>query len=168
MSFQTSPCECTLQAAQVSCKEYVMRDKTIWVPLLGVLVLTSALCVIRLAKSPNVAATVTTARPLKPPSSGQINVAFIISKGADVIDIAGAWEVFEDTMFTSKGQPWEGGDDMVMPFNTYTVSDSLDPVNANGLMVVPNYTFANAPRPRIIVIPAQGGRSEAQKSWLLA
>ena len=41
-------------------------------------------------------------------------------------------------------------------------------MDANGLTVVPNYTFANAPKPQIIVIPAQGGRSEAQKSWLLA
>ena len=37
---------------------------------------------------------------------------------------------------------------MVMPFNTYT--------------------FANAPQPRIIVSPAQGSPSQAQKSWLLA
>src|SRR5580700_90931 len=145
-----------------------MRDRTIWVPLLAGILLISALCVIRLAHSPHVAATVTPARPLKPPSSGPINVAFVISKGADVMDIAGSWEVFSDTMLTSKGQPWHGGDDMAMPFNTYTVSESLSPVDANGLTVVPNYTFANAPKPQIIVIPAQGGRSEAQKSWLLA
>jgi len=145
-----------------------MRDKTIWAPLLVVLLVASALCVIRLAESPDVAATVTTARPLKPPSTGQINLAFIISKGANVIDIAGAWEVFQDTMLTSKEQPWQGGDDMVTPFNTYTVSDSTEPVDANGLMVIPNYTFANAPKPHIIVISAQGGRSAAQKSWLLA
>lgn len=145
-----------------------MRDKTIWMPLLAVMVIATALCVIRLAESPDVAATATTARPLKPPASGPINVAFIVSKGANVMDIAGAWEVFEDTMLTSNGQPWAGGDDTVMPFKTYTVSDSQDPVDANGLTVVPNYTFANAPKPRIIVVPAQGGRSEAQKSWLLA
>jgi hypothetical protein len=48
-------------------------------------------------------------------------------------------------MLTSKGQPWKAGKDMVMPFNTYTVSDSLAPVDANGLVVVPSYTFANAP-----------------------
>lgn len=145
-----------------------MRDKTIWAPLLAMIVIATTLCLIRFAHSPNVAATATIAPPLKPPSSGPINVAFIVSTGTNVMDIAGAWEVFEDTMLTSKGQPWTGGDGMVMPFNTYTVSDSRDPVDANGLTVVPNYTFANAPRPRIIVIPAQGGRSEAQKAWLLA
>ena len=145
-----------------------MRDKTIWIPLLAVIVVTSALYAIRLAESRSSAVTAAKVRHLKPPPSGPINVAFIISKGANVIDIAGAWEVFQDTMLTSKGQPWPGGEDMVMPFNPYTVSDSPAPVDANGLMVVPSYTFANAPQPRIIVIPAQGGRSEAQKSWLLA
>jgi transcriptional regulator GlxA family with amidase domain len=144
-----------------------MQDRSIWMPLLAVIAVSSVLCAIRLAESPEATATAATGRPLKPPASGQINVAFIISKGANVMDIAGAWEVFGDTMLTTKGQPWQGGDDMVMPFNTYTVSDSRDAVDANGLVVIPNYTFANAPKPQIIVIPAQGGRSEAQKTWLL-
>ena len=55
-----------------------------------------------------------------------------------------------------------------MPFNVYTVSDSLKPVDANGLTIVPNYNFDNAPKPQIIVIPAQAGRTAAQKAWLLA
>lgn len=107
---------------------------------------------------------------LKPPASGKINVAFLISEGADVMDIAGPWEVFSDAMLTTKGQPWHesDGDDMVMPFHVYTVSDSLKPVNANGLTIVPNYNFDNAPKPQIIVIPAQAGRTAAQKGWLLA
>ena len=145
-----------------------MRDKTIWMPLLVVIAITSAFYAVRLAESRKAPVKAATVHHLKPPPSAQINVAFIISKGANVIDIAGAWEVFQDTMLTSKGQPWQGGEDMVMPFNPYTVSDSLAPVDANGLIVVPSYSFANAPRPRIIVIPAQGGRSQAQKSWLLA
>lgn len=109
---------------------------------------------------------------LKPPASGPIHVAFIISEGADVLDIGGSWEVFSETMLTSKGKPWhetDGLDDMLMPFKTYTVSDSLQPVRAgNGLMIVPNYTFETAPRPQVIVVPAQEGRSEAQKAWLLS
>jgi transcriptional regulator GlxA family with amidase domain len=106
---------------------------------------------------------------LKPPTNGKINVAFIISDGADVMDIAGPWEVFSDTMLTSKGTPWHesNGDEMVMPFVVYTVSDSLKPVDAGGLTIVPNYTFDNAPKPQVIVIPAQGGRTETQKTWLL-
>jgi transcriptional regulator GlxA family with amidase domain len=107
---------------------------------------------------------------LKPPATGKINVAIIISDGADVMDIAGPWEVFSDTMLTSKGKPWHesDGDDMAMPFTVYTVSDSLNPVDAGGLSIVPNFTFDNAPKPQVIVIPAQGGRTEAQKKWLLA
>jgi transcriptional regulator GlxA family with amidase domain len=109
-------------------------------------------------------------QPLKPPADGKINVAFVISDGADVMDIVGPWEVFNDTMLTSSGKPWHGsdGDDMVMPFNTYTVSDSQQPTNAGGLTVIPNYTFDKAPKPQVIVIPAQGGRTPAQKAWLLA
>jgi transcriptional regulator GlxA family with amidase domain len=106
-------------------------------------------------------------RALKPPANGVINVAVLISEGTVVIDFAGPWEVFQETMFTSKGQPWTGGDDMIMPFNLYTVSDSEKPVSASGLMIVPNYTFENAPKPQVIVIPAQAGRGEAQKKWLL-
>lgn len=106
-------------------------------------------------------------RALKPPSNGTINVAVLISEDTVVIDFAGPWEVFQDTMFTSKGEPWRGGDDMVMPFHLYTVSDSLKPVSANGLLIVPNYTYENAPKPQIIVIPAQMGHSDSQKKWLL-
>jgi hypothetical protein len=74
-------------------------------------------------------------RPLKAPASGKINVAFLISEGAQVIDFAGPWEVFSDVMLTTSGKPWHesDGDDMVMPFNVYTVSDSLKPVDANDL-----------------------------------
>ena len=73
-------------------------------------------------------------------------------------------------MLTSKGKPWHmsDGDDMVMPFNTYTVSDSLQPIHPERLNVVPTYTFDTAPKPQVIVIPAQDGRSAAQKKWLLA
>jgi hypothetical protein len=110
------------------------------------------------------------ASSLKPPASGKINVAFVISEGADVMDIAGPWETLHGAMLTSKGKPWNESDwdDMVMPINVYTVSDSLKPVDANGLTIVPNYTFENAPKPQVIVIPAQNGRSAAQKAWLLA
>jgi transcriptional regulator GlxA family with amidase domain len=116
-----------------------------------------------------VAGPATQVRSLKPPATGRINVAFVISENANVMDIAGPWEVFQDAMITPKGQPWREGEHMVMPFNPYTVSDSLKPVSAtDGLSMIPNYTFENAPKPQVIVIPAQGGRTEAQKSWLLA
>jgi transcriptional regulator GlxA family with amidase domain len=122
------------------------------------------------AGSSKVTASTTQAAPLKVPASGTINVAFLISEGTDLMDVAGPWEAFGDTMFTAKGKAWHAsdGDDMVMPFNVYTVSDSQKPVNAGGLVILPNFTFENAPKPQVIVVPAQGGRTEAQKAWLLA
>src|SRR3984957_11894808 len=144
--------------------------KLLWIVAAMVVLLNFAVYVSRAAKASDESSTVQITS-LQPPAKGQINVAFVISGGANVMDIAGAWEVFGDTMLTSKGKPWHeaDGDDMVMPFNTYTVSDSLKPVNAvSGLTIVPNYSFETAPRPQVIVIPAQGGRSDAQKAWLLS
>jgi len=144
----------------------------LWTVVAVFAVLDTAVYVSRAEKAPEKAATPTAqAAALKPPAKGPINVAFVISEGANVMDIAGAWEVFSDAMLTSKGKPWHeaDGDDMVMPFSVYTVSDSTNPVNAaGGLMIVPNYSFATAPKPQVIVIPAQGGRSDAQKVWLLS
>lgn len=109
-------------------------------------------------------------QPLKPPANGQINVAFIVSDSADVMDIVGPLEAFGDTMLTPDGKPVHDidADNMVMPFHAYTVSDSKQPISAGGLKVVPDYTFATAPKPQVIVIPAQPGRTAAQKKWLLA
>ncbi len=145
--------------------------KLLWAAVALIAVLDCAVYVSRAAKAPDKVATSTAqTTPLKPPNKGPINVAFVISEGANVIDIAGPWEVFSDAMLTFKGKPWHeaDGDDMMMPFNTYTVSDSLKPVHAvSGLVIVPNYSFETAPKPQVIVIPAQGGRSDAQKAWLL-
>jgi transcriptional regulator GlxA family with amidase domain len=147
-------------------------EKLLWTAVAIIAVLDCAVYVSRAAKMPDkVAASTVQTTPLKPPAKGPINVAFVISEGANVMDIAGPWEVFSDAMLTSKGKPWHEADDddMMMPFNTYTVSDSLKPVNAaNGLVIVPNYSFETAPKPQVIVIPAQGGRSAAQKAWLLS
>jgi len=106
-------------------------------------------------------------RPLKPPANGIVNVAFIVSEHTTLIDLAGPWDVFVSAMITSQGQPWRSGDDMVMPFKLYTVADSEKPISAEGMKIVPDYTFKNAPMPQVIVIPAQGGRSDEQKNWVL-
>jgi len=92
---------------------------------------------------------------LKP--SPPIPVAFVISEGAVVIDFCGPWEVFRDVMVPS-------GDH---PFHLYTVSDTTSPITAGGGMkIVPDYTFANAPAPKVIVIPAQSEPSEAMLNWI--
>jgi hypothetical protein len=97
--------------------------KLLWTAVAVFAVLDCVVYVSRAAEAPDKVATSTAqTTSLKPPDKGPINVAFVISKGANVIDIAGPWEVFSDTMLTSKGKPWHeaDGDDMLMPFNTYT------------------------------------------------
>jgi transcriptional regulator GlxA family with amidase domain len=146
------------------------RAKGLWMAVVIAGILNLAVFMSHAAVPDKIPPATQEARPLKPPATGKINVAFLISESANVIDIAGPWEVFSDTMLTTDGKPWHesDGDNMAMPFNVYTVSDSLKAVDANGLTIVPNYSFDNAPKPQIIVIPAQGGRTAAQKAWLLA
>jgi putative intracellular protease/amidase/YHS domain-containing protein len=96
--------------------------------------------------------------PLKPPTQGSILVAFLISEGAQVIDFAGPWEVFQDVMVPGRADH---------PFRLYTVSESSSPIRASGGMkIVPDYTFENAPAPKVIVIPAQGEPSEVTLKWI--
>jgi transcriptional regulator GlxA family with amidase domain len=140
--------------------------KTIY-SVFALMVLCVAFAVASRSQQKNLASSSTPLRALKPPASGVINVAFVVSDDTALIDVAGPWEVFGDTMLTHSGGVWRGEDDMVMPFHVYAVSDSEKPISAAGLAVVPNYTFENAPRPQVIVVPAQGGRTEAQKKWLL-
>src|SRR5438094_865341 len=96
--------------------------------------------------------------PLKPPAEGSIPVAFLISEGAVMIDFTGPWEVFQDVMVPGRTDH---------PFRLYTVSESTSPIHASGGMkIVPDYTFENAPAPKVIVIPAQSQPSEATLEWI--
>jgi putative intracellular protease/amidase/YHS domain-containing protein len=97
-------------------------------------------------------------KSLKPPAQGSIPVAFLISNGAQVIDFGGPWEVFQDVMVPGRTDH---------PFQLYTVSESTSPIHASGGMkIVPDYTFENAPAPKVIVIPAQSEPSEATLEWI--
>lgn len=96
--------------------------------------------------------------PLKPPAEGSMPVAFLISEGAVMIDFTGPWEVFQDVMIPGRAEH---------PFQLYTVSESTSPIHASGGMkIVPDYTFENAPAPKVIVIPAQRQPSEAALEWI--
>ena len=98
------------------------------------------------------------APPLEPPAHGPIPVAFLISKGAVVIDFCGPWEVFENVNVSGSEEP---------AFRLYTVAEGAAAVTVSGgMQIVPNFTFASAPQPKIIVIPAQGGDSEAALEWI--
>jgi transcriptional regulator GlxA family with amidase domain len=99
---------------------------------------------------------------LTPPAKGSIPVAVAISEGVTVIDFAGPWEVFQDVWIQSRGANMEEQ----MPFQLFTVSEKAEPViGSGGLKLVPDYTFANTPSPKIVVVPAQKG-SPALHEWL--
>lgn len=101
--------------------------------------------------------------PLKPPAQGGIPAAFVLSQGAVVIDFAGPWEVFENTILPSAGMSMDDH----MPFRPYVVAEKLDPIEASGGMkILPQYTFNNAPAPKVIVIPAQNGATDAMLAWI--
>ena len=71
----------------------------------------------------------------------KLNVAILIFDGVQIIDYTGPYEVLG-----SRGRR-----------NVYTVAEKPDAIKTNmGMLVVPNYTFANQPKPDILIIP--GGR----------
>ena len=100
--------------------------------------------------------------PLTPPAHGQIPVAFVVSRGTVMIDLAGPWDVFNNVMIMSRGASMDDR----MPFRTYTVAESMQPVTHGGIKITPDYTFANAPLPKVVVIPAQAGQTEAMLDWI--
>ena len=95
---------------------------------------------------------------IKPPEKDPIPVAFLISDGAVVIDFCGPWEVFHDVNVPSRQN---------MPFRLYTVAETKKPIRTSGgMQIVPDYTIANAPAPKVIVIPAQSEPSPAVLDWI--
>jgi transcriptional regulator GlxA family with amidase domain len=94
---------------------------------------------------------------LTPPKNGPIKVAFVLSEGATVIDFTGPWEVFQDA-------------DVEVPFELYTVAPSKAAIHtsgngSHGISITPDYTFADAPEPDLIVIGAQSGGA-GLSAWL--
>jgi transcriptional regulator GlxA family with amidase domain len=81
-----------------------------------------------------------------------------MSKDAVVIDFAGPWEVFENVQVAGA---------VPHPFQPYIVAETTAPIDVSGGMtIVPKYSLASAPRPKVIVIPAQSEPSEAMVAWL--
>jgi len=89
------------------------------------------------------------------PPSGIVKVAFVVSDQATLIDIAGPMQTFDQVQ-----SPGTSG------FQTFTVSESRNPIKAGTMTIVPDYTFADAPDADIVVVGAQSGRSEAYLGYL--
>jgi transcriptional regulator GlxA family with amidase domain len=96
------------------------------------------------------------AHPIRIPADGTIRTAFAIGPGVNVIDTAGPWEVFCDSMVAGgRGR-----------FDLFTVASSTHPVQGNsGLEITPRYSYANAPQPHVVVIPAHNATSDTL-AWL--
>jgi len=81
------------------------------------------------------------AQPNEAPQRQKLNVAILIFEGVQIIDYTGPYEVL------GSGRRR----------NVYTVAEKPDVITtAMGMKVVPNYTFANQPKPDIVVIPGGG------------
>lgn len=94
---------------------------------------------------------------LTPPGSGSVPVAVLISKSFNVIDFSGPWGVFESVNLPGASEP---------PFRLFAVAETAEIVTSgSGLQVKPDYTFANVPEVKVVVIPAQAG-SDAMIDWL--
>lgn len=110
------------------------------------------------------AGTAAYAAALQPPDGRKIRVAVVLTEGAVVIDYAGPWEVFSNVHTGS------GSMDHQMPFDLYTVGRDRTPIHTAGVMkpgmtIVPDYGFADAPDPDIVVVGAQSG-DEQLGPWL--
>jgi transcriptional regulator GlxA family with amidase domain len=76
------------------------------------------------------------------------NVAIFIFDEVEVLDFCGPFEVFSVT----------GRRDNSNPFNVYTVAQEKRPILArNELSINPLYTFADCPKPDILLIPGGFG-----------
>lgn len=94
---------------------------------------------------------------LTPPKSGGVPVAILISEFLNVIDFSGPWGVFESVQVPGATEP---------PFRLFTVAETAEIVTSgSGLKLKPDFTFANVPDARVVVIPAQKG-SDAMIEWL--
>jgi transcriptional regulator GlxA family with amidase domain len=95
-------------------------------------------------------------RPLPVPIDGTIRTAVAIGPGANVIDLSGPWEVFQDAAVAgAAGQ-----------FELYTVAESTGTVDASGgLRIGAAYSYDAAPQPNLVVVPAHDA-TDRTLDWL--
>jgi putative intracellular protease/amidase len=86
------------------------------------------------------------------PEADRKKVAILVFTGVEIIDFSGPYE-----MFGAAG------------CDVYTVAATRDPVtSAMGLTIVPKYTFADAPRPDVLVVPGGGVKGARDSEPTLA
>jgi transcriptional regulator GlxA family with amidase domain len=121
---------------------------------------------------PAIGAASTSLSRLTSPKSGRVVVAVVVGEGAVVMDFAGPWEVFSGATYAGtmdgmqpRGMSWPKNPG----FELAMVSDHVKPFNAEGVLITPQYSFANYPgQPNVIVIGAQDSPSSAKLAWIRA
>lgn len=89
-----------------------------------------------------------TARPGGVHDGSQFDVVFVVASGAELVDVAGPWGVFEYATSATTGRSL---------FALSLVAATTEPVVlSGGMRVVPDCTFAECDRPDIVVVPAMG------------
>lgn len=87
-------------------------------------------------------------------SAGKFRVAFVVDKWINMIDLAGAWEVFQD----SRVAPDRTGKRAFVLYTVGPRSDELYTTTGTGpvgLNFQAHYSFAEAPQPDVIMMGAQ-------------
>jgi transcriptional regulator GlxA family with amidase domain len=88
--------------------------------------------------------------------NSKTQVGILIFENVEVLDFAGPFEVFSRTR-TVPGPESRCSDDSA-PFQVFTVAKTREPVAATGgLVVVPAFGFADAPRIDLLVVPGGFG-----------
>jgi transcriptional regulator GlxA family with amidase domain len=98
------------------------------------------------ASAPDSAAVPDRGKPLQAPAKGYIKVAFVIGPQLVAIDLIGPFTVFGSA---------DGFTDRSQGFDVYSVSASTQPYDIGDLFVGAKYTFDDAPKPNVIVVPQQ-------------
>src|SRR5262249_17228312 len=92
-----------------------------------------------------------------PKDSGQRNLAILIFPGVQIIDYTGPWEVFGHARVDDQ-----------RAFRIYTVAPSTGPITTSmGMSVNPEFTFSNAPKADVLVIPGGNVNPQLDNAELL-
>jgi transcriptional regulator GlxA family with amidase domain len=86
----------------------------------------------------------------------KLNVGILLFDDVEVLDFAGPFEVFSRTRLTPGAESRRSEDSA--PFQVFTVAKTKQSIRAVGNLVVePHYSFSDAPRIDIVVIPGGWG-----------
>jgi transcriptional regulator GlxA family with amidase domain len=83
---------------------------------------------------------------LEPPTARTLKAGFLIVDGVYNTELMAPWDVFQHTLHHAAPHPG---------IEVFTVAQSAEPVTtAEGLRILPDYTFATAPAIDILVVPS--------------